>query len=401
MSRPRSLTAAVVVVTGPLVLLNKTCVATIPTTWQIRTNDQAMMRVVADSCMAWVQQPVGLKGDHGTISRTRQGASSGSSVLSCRRRRARTPCSSSSSEVRSLRKSSLVQALAEAGTSRERQQGRGERLQQQLLLEGQIIIGEDERLALAQGDVCKALALLEQQQRLNQPDNKQIAVKTTRITTATIPSPVPSSAAAVGASSGSTLLSPTTSESPVAASDEGGSTETTTTINNNNNDSLNAAHARLIVLLWRAGFEREAMDTFNLARSRAREAAAVAAYSDSGRRTPLKPGAGIPGFSLDLPADVCHAIMRAEFREKDWQGVIEAMRASSVVPRRRGRHYKTVAASLVRESEGVRDEKESMVGDVVWGVAKSESDEGGSGWAPTEETYAIALEACGQVKYEM
>lgn len=63
--------------------------------------------------------------------------------------------------------------------------------------------------------------------------------------------------------------------------------------------------------------------------------------------------------------------MRRKLAAQDYLGVIEAMRAASRVPPRQA----------------------------VSSASTAENEDGGAvlGWAPTEETYALALEACGKV----
>lgn len=99
-----------------------------------------------------------------------------------------------------------------------------------------------------------------------------------------------------------------------------------------------------------------------------------------------KNGAGIPGLFLDLDPDTCHGIMSRKMAAQDYLGVIEAMRAASRVPRR------LPPAAEGGAGAGVED-----------GVGGNEAAAGGGGgtgmgWAPTEETYGLALEACGKVR---
>lgn len=152
--------------------------------------------------------------------------------------------------------------------------------------------------------------------------------------------------------------------------------------------------------------------TFNLARKRALEALAAAAYAEGAvHRVPSKPGAGIPGLRLDLSAEICHGIMRAKFRDGDWQGVLDAMRACSVAPlrRRRSRNPGIVKTSMGvsggGDGRGAQDAVGAgRIGGSSSGIKEEVSSLGegkvgidGASWVPTEETYAIALEACGKV----
>ncbi|CBJ32428.1 conserved unknown protein [Ectocarpus siliculosus] len=66
--------------------------------------------------------------------------------------------------------------------------------------------------------------------------------------------------------------------------------------------------------------------------------------------------------------------MRRKLEAQDYLGVIEAMRASSRAPPR----LSGGAAAVAKQEVGRGD--------------------GGVGWAPTEETYGLALEACGKVR---
>lgn len=161
-----------------------------------------------------------------------------------------------------------------------------------------------------------------------------------------------------------------------------------------------------------AGFESEAVETFNLARTGALEALTAAAYAEGAvPRVPSKPGAGIPGLRLDLAPEICHAIMLAKFRDGDWQGVLDVMRACSVAPPRRRR---TRSPGMVKAGVGVggdgdgRGARDAVGADRIGGRSSGVREEvlplgdgklgvDGPSWVPTEETYAIALEACGKV----
>lgn len=262
------------------------------------------------------------------------------------------------------------------------------------------MLPEDARDALARGDVYKALLLLEEQPvgrtaaagTSIDPENAGInlAPSTAYSSSPSLPPTMEVEASAVEASAAAAAAAPATSP--------------------------RAAHARLIQLLWRAGHEKEAVEAFDLARARAREAATASqrqqqqqqqfppsSLRSSGDQQPpqganvngdtpkqqrrpsgagttrgTKYGAGIPGLYLDLDADTCHGIMRRKMAAQDYLGVIEAMRAAARVPRR-------------------------PAGAGGGGGAEDTSNEAGAGgagmgWAPTEETYGLALEACGKVR---
>lgn len=278
-----------------------------------------------------------------------------------------------------------------------------------------LLLGEEARTALAQGDVYKALLLLEDRQAGLQVE-AEVENTATAAAAATTPTTAPAAGEVAGNSSAATSaassLSPQQRQQQLldngtdreANTDASSSPPTTPPLHGTSpqTDSPRVAHAKLIQILWRAGHEQEAMEIFDLARTRARDAAAAMALESTpppssaaggesgqhgaatqevvgreelGRRLqpPRKPGAGIPGLFLDLDPETCHGIMRRKLDDHDWQGVIETMRAATRVPPRR---------------EG-------------WGAArdaiKAAAGGEGKGWAPTEETYACALEACARV----
>lgn len=150
--------------------------------------------------------------------------------------------------------------------------------------------------------------------------------------------------------------------------------------------SVGPEYGQLISLLWQRNHEPEAQEVFDLARGQAREAAERSA-ARQGRGLQRKPQAGIPGLHLDLPREVCHGIMRTKLQCQDWEAVIDMMRASSCVPRRG-----PPGGSLVGPS-GPVDKAEAGTRP---GVLLSSAGTQGC-WAPNEETYALALEACGRV----
>lgn len=268
-----------------------------------------------------------------------------------------------------------------------------------------MLLGEEARRALAQGDVYKALGLLEERQERLAAAKAAAANATataegtpTTAATGSVTTPLPPSqqtlppqqpqsdidknGAAAAGSAGAASTTTTTTDaagtseqpplpshrSPVSLGYEetaGAKTEA---------DTPRAAHARLIKILWRAGHEQEAVETFDMARTRARDAAqapppasTVGAPSPARRSPHGKAGAGIPGLFLDLDPETCHGVMRRKMDQQDWLGVIEAMRACSRAPRRKG-----PAAAGARAAV--------------------------SGWSPTEETYALGLEACARVR---
>lgn len=249
---------------------------------------------------------------------------------------------------------------------------RSQEEQQQQQQQRVIIIGEDARQALDQGDVYRAFVLLDQGDDDCGGGRSETAFKVSEKTAD---------------------ASPPSSRTHETQTGRNGNTDhadvATTTLNNNNNNPTDPgnAHSRLIDLLWRAGHQEEAVEAFDLARSHARERETEAA--GQGRRAPLKPGSGVPGFHLDLAPDICHGIMRAKMLAQDSKAVVEAMRACFCVPRRKVRSYGVVPATVVPgKADLVADE----------GVSVTEvAGARGRGWAPTEETYAIALEACGRV----
>ena len=164
--------------------------------------------------------------------------------------------------------------------------------------------------------------------------------------------------------------------------------------------SPRAAHAKLVQLLWRAGHEEEALEAFDLASTRAREASVSQQQQQQAsprRAPPAKHGAGIPGLFLDLDPKTCHGIMRRKLEKQDWLGVIEAMRAASRVPRT-GR----VRGSSISGGDSLSQKGEGREGGVGGGGRAAAALVAGGyagklGWAPTEETYALALEACAKV----
>eukprot|EP00904_Undaria_pinnatifida_P012907 jgi/Undpi1/8747/HiC_scaffold_25.g11209.m1 len=165
--------------------------------------------------------------------------------------------------------------------------------------------------------------------------------------------------------------------------------------------SPRAAHAKLVQLLWRAGHEEEALEAFDLASTRAREASVSHQQQQQAsprRAPPAKHGAGIPGLFLDLDPETCHGIMRRKLEKQDWLGVIEAMRAASRVPRT-GR----VRGSSISGGDSLSQKGEGREGGVGGGGRAAAALVAGGyagklGWAPTEETYALALEACAKVQ---
>ena len=299
-------------------------------------------------------------------------------------------------------------------------------------VDGDRVLPQDARDALAQGDVYKALLLLEEQPvgrtaaaaagtPTDQEDGDGIELGgggggdggAVYPSSPSIPPTIAVESSAVEASAAAPATAPATSP--------------------------RAAHARLIQLLWRAGHEKEAVEAFDLARARAREAATVsqrqkqqqqqqpplppsslrasvdqpppqpAAVVWNGGTTPVrrqeqqqrppppppprpqerlsagtKYGAGIPGLFLDLDPGTCHGIMRRKMAAQDYLGVIEAMRAASRVPRRPA----GAGARLGGAGGGATEDGGGNEAGV--GV--------GMGWAPTEETYGLALEACGKVR---
>lgn len=156
---------------------------------------------------------------------------------------------------------------------------------------------------------------------------------------------------------------------------------------------VESPHAPLITLLWKLGHECEALAVFDIVRERARvDAEYAVAVQGSGLR--WKPQMGIPGFFLNLPRDVCHGVMRAKLEQKDWQAVIEAMRASSRGPRR-GTLPKATTGSL--EAEKTAAVGSARCGGTIGSTSTTSPNDERDGWAPDEETYAIALETCGKV----
>lgn len=157
---------------------------------------------------------------------------------------------------------------------------------------------------------------------------------------------------------------------------------------------VDSPHAPLVTLLWKRGHKREALRVFDILRERARDDAeyAVAVH---GSRLRWKPQMGIPGFSLNLPREICHGVMRAKLEQKDWQAVIEAMRASSRVPRRGTRLKATMRSPETGNSTAVGS---ARGGGTIGLTSTTQTDDERDGWAPDEKTYAIALEACGKVR---
>lgn len=285
-------------------------------------------------------------------------------------------------------------------------------------VEGDKVLPQDARDALAQGDVYKALLLLEEL-----PVGRTAAAAAAAAGTSTDPEDGDGTKLAGGGGTAypSSPSLPPTAAVETSAAEASAATSATATAPT---ASPRAAHARLIQLLWRAGHENEAVEAFDLARSRAREAATAShrqqqqqappssslrangdqpppppppspqpAAGVNGATTPAPPraarrqerlpagtkhGAGIPGLYLDLDPDTCHGIMRRKMAAQDYLGVIEAMRAASRVPRR-------------KPAGGAGGGTEDGGGNEA-GVGT------GMGWVPTEETYGLALEACGKVR---
>ena len=223
-------------------------------------------------------------------------------------------------------------------------------------------LGDEARRALEKGDIYKALSLLE-------------GLKSRQSAAAAVTEDGPLDA------STTTAACESDSSSRTLVDQEDLGARPPLTVNSSSERLSNGpdtiapreAHARLIALLWGAGHEQEAVDTFDLARSRAKEAISRPELTSSApsRPSPGKPGAGIPGLHLDLDREVCHGIMRWKLKAQDWLGVIEAMRAASSMPSRRSVVAGDVGARMVTRRTG--------------------------GWAPTEETYALGLEACARV----
>lgn len=279
-------------------------------------------------------------------------------------------------------------------------------------VDGTRVLPEDARDALAQGDVYKALFLLEEPWvgGGEEPAGGAACIEASAATPTTTTAPERQQQAEEVPLASSPLQQPAEEAEEAAAA---AAAET----------SPRAAHARLIRLLWKAGHEKEARETFDLARERAREAekaAAAAARSaadsqkiqqrspsrNGEKQTPTAPpqerrrsnpvsgggdgigpkkhGAGVPGLYLDLDPDTCHGIMRSKLEEQDFLGVVDAMRAASRVPPRQGAGGRGAAALITGKAEV----------DLKAGLGDGD---GSGGWAPTEETYGLALEACGKV----
>lgn len=242
-------------------------------------------------------------------------------------------------------------------------------------------LGGDALLALAQGDVCKALLFLEQE---------------------TEAADVADAAAGAESATGTIAVSPNEQQS-----EDHHDQQTRDGRSEPPNTNLGALHGRLVELLWQGGHERQALEALDLARGRARVAAEADAYG-KGRRVQRKAGAGVPGLRLGISAATCHGIMRAKLAAKDSEAVIEAMRASSCVPRRVGRSAAggwTAAAAMQATATAKTVAAAAGEGQVVVdrltrtdkGLEGAHAA-GGESWAPTEETYALALEACGRVR---
>ena len=270
----------------------------------------------------------------------------------------------------------------------------------------QTSLGDEARQALAQGDVYGALLLLEERQIGVVGTEGGAGVGDGKSAAGAGAGAVEGGATAAEAAEGTTARM-TNASPPGQDQGQGKGRENATPppppapgAASQVVASPRAAHAKLVQLLWRSGHEQEALEAFDLARTRARKAIFAQQHQqhqpvspDGGARRrapPAKYGAGIPGLFLDLDPDTCHGIMRRKLENQDWLGVIEAMRAASRV---RPRAARGRSGSLVQKEEGL----EGGVGGGTAAVAAGDGAAGKQGWAPTEETYALALEACGKV----
>lgn len=232
-------------------------------------------------------------------------------------------------------------------------------------------LGEEARLALENGDIYKVLRLLEES-----VGTRGEGKESDESSSCPRPHQGTSSAAAEQHHNNEAGSQPT---SPIELSRD------------HEMDTPRAAHARLIEILWTGGHQQEAVETFDLVRERVKEAAfrpeqTSSAYRRSSSNTKVsehlprrKRGAGIPGLHLDLKPDTCHGIMRRKIEGQDWLGVIEVMRAVSSVSSR-------------RVADGGRQEGENE-----GGSDRRRPEMFRGAWAPTEETYALGLEACARV----
>lgn len=236
-------------------------------------------------------------------------------------------------------------------------------------------LGEEARLALKNGDVYKVLRLLEESARAKGEGKGSDE-------SSSCPRPLQETSSSAAEKHHNNEVGPRPTSPTDATSELSRGHET---------DTPRAAHTRLIEMLWTGGHEQEAVETFDLIRDRATQAVFRPEQTSSAYRSSSstkvsdhlprrKRGAGIPGLHLDLKPDTCHGIMRRKIEDQDWPGVIEVMRAVSRVSPR-------------RVAEGGRQERENEGGydrHRVAGMFRG-------AWTPTEETYALGLEACARV----